>query len=198
MLSHSVVSDSLWPRGLWPTRRLCPWDSLGKNTGMGCPALLQGIFLTQGSNLHLFCLLHWQVGSLPLVLPGIPPTHIHTMLCPSISFSVFDNYKQYFYTFINIIINYNIIIIIIFNTNIINIIFNNNYNVINDFIKYFYTFINNILDTYYSFILLIVYLTVSWINICLASNYIAMNLNGNMLMSLRVKGYCCETVLLNQ
>ena len=41
-------------------------DSPGKNTGVGCPALLQGIFLTQGSNMHLFCLLHWQVGSLLL------------------------------------------------------------------------------------------------------------------------------------
>ena len=45
-------------------------DSLGKNTGLGCHALLQGIFLTQGSNLHLLCLLHWQAGSLPLVLCG--------------------------------------------------------------------------------------------------------------------------------
>ena len=27
---------------------LCPWNSQGKNTGMGCHALLQGIFLTQG------------------------------------------------------------------------------------------------------------------------------------------------------
>ena len=33
-----------------PTRLLCPWDSHGKNTGVGCHALLQGIFLTQGSN----------------------------------------------------------------------------------------------------------------------------------------------------
>ena len=31
-----VVSDSLQPRGLWPTRLLHPWDSLGKNTGVGC------------------------------------------------------------------------------------------------------------------------------------------------------------------
>ena len=29
---------------------LCPWDSPGKNIGVGCHALLQGIFLTQGSN----------------------------------------------------------------------------------------------------------------------------------------------------
>jgi len=32
---------------------LCPWDFPGKNTGMGCHFLLQVIFLTQGSNLHL-------------------------------------------------------------------------------------------------------------------------------------------------
>ena len=52
-------------------RLLCPWDSPGKNTGVGCRVLLQGIFLTQGSNLHL---LHWQVDSLPLstyVIPNI-------------------------------------------------------------------------------------------------------------------------------
>ena len=53
----SVMSDSLRPYGLYPTRLLCPWDSPGKNTGVGCHALLQGIFPTQGSNLHLLCLL---------------------------------------------------------------------------------------------------------------------------------------------
>ena len=37
---------------------------------MGCHALFQGIFPTQGSNPHLLCLLHWQAGSLPLVPPG--------------------------------------------------------------------------------------------------------------------------------
>ena len=31
----------------------CPWDFPGKNTGTGCYFLLQGIFLTQGSNSHL-------------------------------------------------------------------------------------------------------------------------------------------------
>ena len=34
--SHSVVSDSLWPHGLYPTRFLCPWDFPGKSTGVGC------------------------------------------------------------------------------------------------------------------------------------------------------------------
>ena len=33
-----------------PTGLLCPWGSPGKNTGVGSHALLQGIFLTQGSN----------------------------------------------------------------------------------------------------------------------------------------------------
>ena len=37
-----------------------PWESLGKNTGVGCHALLQGIFLTQGSNPWFLCLLNWQ------------------------------------------------------------------------------------------------------------------------------------------
>ena len=59
----SVMSNSLQSHGLQPTRLLCPWDSLGKNTRVGCHALLQGIFLTQGSNSHL---LHWQVDSLSL------------------------------------------------------------------------------------------------------------------------------------
>ena len=43
--SHSVVSDSLRPRGLYS-----PWVSPGWNTGVGNLSLLQGIFLTQGSN----------------------------------------------------------------------------------------------------------------------------------------------------
>ena len=39
---------------------------------MGCHALLQEIFQTQGLNPHLLCLLHWQVGSLPLAPAGSP------------------------------------------------------------------------------------------------------------------------------
>ena len=50
VLGCSVMSDSLQPHGLQPTRLLCPWNSPGKNTGVGCSALLQGIFPTQGSN----------------------------------------------------------------------------------------------------------------------------------------------------
>ena len=68
----SVVLESLRAFGLQPARLLCPWDSPGKNTGVGCHALLQGIFPTQGSNSHLFWLLHWQKDSLLLVLPGKP------------------------------------------------------------------------------------------------------------------------------
>ena len=47
-------------------------DSPGKNTGVGCCALLQGIFLTQGLNLCLLHLLHWQMGALPLAPLGKP------------------------------------------------------------------------------------------------------------------------------
>ena len=68
--THSVTSDTLWPRGLWPTRLLCPWDFPGKNLGVGCHFLFQGIFSTQGSNLRLLRFLHWQAYSLPLGPPG--------------------------------------------------------------------------------------------------------------------------------
>ena len=43
--SRSVVSNSLWPHGLYS-----PWNSLGQNTGMGSLSLLQGIFSNQGSS----------------------------------------------------------------------------------------------------------------------------------------------------
>ena len=48
--SRSAVSNSLRPRGLEPARLLCPWNSPGKNTGVGCHCLHQGIVLTQGSH----------------------------------------------------------------------------------------------------------------------------------------------------
>ena len=58
--SHSVISDSLGPRGLYLAGLLCQWDFPGKNTGVGCQALLQGIFPTQGlkSGLHYRQILH--------------------------------------------------------------------------------------------------------------------------------------------
>ena len=46
------------------------WDSPGKNTGVGCHTVLQGIFPIQGSNPSLLRLLHWQAGSLPLTPTG--------------------------------------------------------------------------------------------------------------------------------
>ena len=64
-------------------------DSPGKSTGMGCHALLQGIFPTQGANLCLLYLLHWQVHSLPLE----PPKGF--FFCWFI-FSFFPNFKFLF------------------------------------------------------------------------------------------------------
>ena len=48
--ASSVMSNSLKPYGLQPTRLLCPWNYPGKNIGVGCYFLLHGIFQTQGSN----------------------------------------------------------------------------------------------------------------------------------------------------
>ena len=77
LLSRSVMSNSLQPHGLQPAGLLCPWDFPGKNTGVGCFALLQGIFPTQGPNPRLLHLLYWQEGSLPLMPPG-KPIYMHT------------------------------------------------------------------------------------------------------------------------
>ena len=54
--SHSVMSDSLWPCGLYS-----PWNSPGQNTGVGSLSLLQGILPIQGLN------------------PGLP--HCRQILC---------------------------------------------------------------------------------------------------------------------
>ena len=76
----SIVSNSFQPYGPKPARLLCTWDSPGMNTGVGCHALLQGIFPTQGLNPHLLHLLHWQAGSLPLATWEAYTTEINTTL----------------------------------------------------------------------------------------------------------------------
>ena len=58
-----------------PTRLFCPLDFPGKNTGVGYHVLLQGIFLTQGSNLHLLQVLY-QVASLSLSHRESPLKHL--------------------------------------------------------------------------------------------------------------------------
>ena len=63
---------ALLPHTLQPARFLCPWNVPGKNNGVGCHFLLQGIFPTQGSNPLLLGLLHRQADSLPLALSGEP------------------------------------------------------------------------------------------------------------------------------
>ena len=71
------------------------WDSMDHNLPdssvhemlqarmlVSCRFLLQGIFLTQGLNPHLLCLLHWWAGSLPLVSPWMPfCVFIHLQFC---------------------------------------------------------------------------------------------------------------------
>ena len=66
VLSHFSRVQLLQPYGLWPARLLCSWDSQGNNTGMGCHTLP-----------HNLCLMHWQVGSLPLASPGKPHRRLY-------------------------------------------------------------------------------------------------------------------------
>ena len=66
------MSDSIVTQ--WPTRLLSPWYFPGKNTGIGCHFLLQGIVPSHRSNLHL---LPWQAGSLTLSHWGNPVLILH-------------------------------------------------------------------------------------------------------------------------
>ena len=59
----------IWLHRLQPARLLCPWDFPGKNIGVGCQFLLQGIFPTQGLKTHL---LPWQADSSPQSHQGSP------------------------------------------------------------------------------------------------------------------------------
>ena len=74
MMAGCLVSKScLTPVIPWTVARLfCPWDSPGKNTGVGCHALLQGILPTQGLNLCLLHLQQWAGGFLTSAPPGKP------------------------------------------------------------------------------------------------------------------------------
>ena len=68
---HSVVSDSATP---WTGARQAPlsMDVLGKNSGVGCHFLFQGIFPTRESNLRLLCLLYCGRILYPLSHQGSP------------------------------------------------------------------------------------------------------------------------------
>ena len=90
------MSDSLWPHGLQPARLLCPSDFPGKNTGVHCHFLLQGIFPTRdwtcvsciaGSLLHRKQIhYHWGTREAPtsMLVPQkqkICLVYFITMLC---------------------------------------------------------------------------------------------------------------------
>ena len=64
------------PMDCSPPRSSVLGNSPGKNTGVGCHSLLQGIFPDQGWDL---CLLHWQADSLPPSHQGILPLHENTV-----------------------------------------------------------------------------------------------------------------------
>ena len=86
VLSCSVVSDSVQLYGLQPARLFCLWDYPGKN-GTSCHFLLQGIFPTQGLNLHLLCLLHWQDSLQLATLGSLHPISLHFKSIPNCSYS---------------------------------------------------------------------------------------------------------------
>ena len=81
-VTHLMIMCAVSQSCPMPSRLLCPWDSPGKNPGVGCHFLLQGIFSTQRLNPHLLGLLHWEADSLPLNHLGSPFDENETTLMP--------------------------------------------------------------------------------------------------------------------
>ena len=77
-VSRSVMSDSLQPHGLSPARLLCPWNSPGKNTGVGSHALLQGNLPDPGI----------EPGSLTLQADSLPSEPRGSLYCYSSIFNI--------------------------------------------------------------------------------------------------------------
>ena len=76
---------------LWTVARQAPLSR--QETGVGCQALLQGIFLTQGSNPSLLHLLHWRACSLPLAPPGKPTVLARILQRDSAAWALQDGVK---------------------------------------------------------------------------------------------------------
>ena len=74
VLTHSVVSDSLWPHGLQLARFLCPWNFTKKNNGVFQARIISSSRIPSRPRdlICISCILHWQVDSLQLGPPGKP------------------------------------------------------------------------------------------------------------------------------
>ena len=83
--SYCVVCARSCPTLCSPVDGSPPGSTIMKfskqKNGAGCHLLLQGVLLTQGSNLHLLCLLHWQANSLPLCNLGSPTNYYYYCCC---------------------------------------------------------------------------------------------------------------------
>ena len=81
--------------------------SLGKNTGVGCCVLLQGILPIQGLNLRLLYLLHWQVSSLPLASPKKAPdsSYLNLNLNSILLALKFSTYPQILHSLLNAVLH---------------------------------------------------------------------------------------------
>ena len=57
LFGHWVLSNSLWPHGLYPTKLFCPWNFPGKNAGEGCHFLRGSSCLKD--RIHISCISRW-------------------------------------------------------------------------------------------------------------------------------------------
>ena len=85
--SHSVMSNSLWSHGLWPTRLLCPWDFPAKNTGVGCHSFSRESSRPRDqtciSCIGRWILYHWGTGEAPREVDVYPVQRPRTFTAQS-------------------------------------------------------------------------------------------------------------------
>ena len=94
-VSCSVMSNSLRPHQLQPSRLLTPCNSPGKNTGVGSHSLLQGVFPTQGQKLDLLHCRQILYHQSQLGFPFLHPARKMGSLC----LCIFSLYKNHSFSF---------------------------------------------------------------------------------------------------
>ena len=110
--SGSLMSNSLWPHGLYHTRLLCPRGFSRQKYWSGLPFPAPGDLSNPGTEPASLCVLHWEMCSLPLASPGkplymlTPPLHLWNSsaelserlfprLSPSVRFQIKHTFHSY-------------------------------------------------------------------------------------------------------
>ena len=102
VLSLSVVSNALRPSRLQPTRLLCPWDSPGKNTGVGCmPSCRASAQPSDRTHIsYVSCIGRWVLAVAP---PATPPQMLRYPIDTELIIANILNSNAFYLKYVNIV-----------------------------------------------------------------------------------------------